>query len=108
MAGTEIHKGMTEAEIERSCVPFVRRLGGELYKWVCPGQSNVPDRILDVPGTPIVFVEFKRPGKKLRAGQANFAAELRQRGREVWGPITSYEDFAVRVREWVVKHAFLH
>lgn len=99
---------MTEAEIERSCVPFARRLGGGLYKWLSPGQSDVPDRILDIPGTPIVFVEFKRPGKKLRTTQANFIRQLRLNGREVWGPVTSYEDFAARVREWVVKHALLH
>ena len=50
-----------ERDIERALVGMVKRQGGLCLKWVCPGWSGVPDRIILLPGGRIMFVELKRP-----------------------------------------------
>ena len=54
---------MTELErdIERKLRQNVEALGGFCLKWVCPGWSGVPDRIVLLPGARVYFVETKRP-----------------------------------------------
>lgn len=42
--------------------------GGLCLKWVCPGHTGVPDRMILFPGGVIAFVELKRPGAKVKAG----------------------------------------
>lgn len=50
-----------EKEIERKLVDLVKSYGGRCEKWVCPGWSGVPDRIVILPGGTVMFVETKRP-----------------------------------------------
>lgn len=50
-----------EKDIEQTLVRMVKRHGGLCLKWVCPGWSGVPDRIVLLPGGQIMFVELKRP-----------------------------------------------
>ena len=50
-----------ERDVERALVGMVKRHGGLCLKWVCPGWSGVPDRIVLLPGGHIFFVETKRP-----------------------------------------------
>ena len=50
-----------EKDIERKLREMVERRGGKCLKWVCPGWSGVPDRIVLLPGGRCVFVETKRP-----------------------------------------------
>lgn len=50
-----------EKDVERTLVRLVRQHGGLCLKWVCPGWSGVPDRILLLPGGRALFVELKRP-----------------------------------------------
>lgn len=50
-----------EKEIEQKLRQRVDALGGWCLKWVCPGWSGVPDRIILLPGARIYFVETKRP-----------------------------------------------
>lgn len=50
-----------EKEIENSLRKMVIRHGGMCLKWVCPGWSGVPDRIILLPGGRVIFVETKRP-----------------------------------------------
>ena len=50
-----------ERDIERALVGAVKKHGGLCLKWVCPGWSGVPDRIVLLPGGRVVFVELKRP-----------------------------------------------
>ena len=38
-----------EKDIERKLVDMVKRHGGLCLKWVCPGWSGVPDRIVLLP-----------------------------------------------------------
>ena len=49
-----------EKEIEQGLVRMVTRHGGLCLKWVCPGWSGVPDRIILLPGGTVMFVELKR------------------------------------------------
>ena len=50
-----------EKDIERNLKKLVESRGGRCLKWVCPGWSGVPDRILLLPGAHVLFVETKRP-----------------------------------------------
>ena len=77
-----------EKEIEAALRKAVAAAGGKCLKWVCPGWSGVPDRIVLLPGGRIVFVETKRPkGGKLSAMQKWWRDELWAMGFEyatVW------------------------
>jgi len=61
--------------------------GGMSMKWVSPGTSGVPDRIVLLPGNIIYFVELKSPKYK-RAGlselQKVFHDKLKGLGMVVW------------------------
>lgn len=50
-----------EKDIEKALGRMIGRHGGMCMKWVCPGWSGVPDRILLLPGGLVMFVELKRP-----------------------------------------------
>lgn len=50
-----------EKEIEQKLVKMVKNHGGLCLKWVCPGWSGVPDRIILLPGGRVIFAETKRP-----------------------------------------------
>lgn len=52
-------QGMLEKEIEKILVEEVRKLGGRAYKFVSPGNSGVPDRIVIFPDGRVIFVELK-------------------------------------------------
>lgn len=66
-----------EKEIEAKLRKAVAKHGGQCLKWVCPGWSGVPDRIVLLPGGRIVFVELKRPtGGKTSAMQKWWAKKL--------------------------------
>ena len=60
---------------------MVVRHRGLCLKWVCPGWSGVPDRIILLPGARIIFAETKRPkGGKISPLQEWWAKTLRQLG----------------------------
>ena len=70
-----------EKEIEKKLVSMVKRHGGLCLKWVCPGWSGVPDRILLLPGGRVYFVETKRPeGGVLSTLQKWWRKQLTERG----------------------------
>lgn len=50
---------MREKEIEKILADEVKRLGGRAYKWTSPGNDGVPDRIVILPDTRVIFVELK-------------------------------------------------
>lgn len=74
---------MEENRVERRLKTQVEKIGGKAYKWVSPGVTGVPDRIVLLPGGRIIFVELKAPGKKLRKIQEYRSKELRKLGFQV-------------------------
>lgn len=74
-----------EKDIERKLREQVEARGGKCLKWVCPGWSGVPDRIVLMPGGRIYFVETKRPkGGVLSALQEKWAEWLIDLGFGYW------------------------
>lgn len=74
-----------EKEIEKKLRDAVKMRGGRCLKWVCPGWSGVPDRIVLLPGARIYFVETKRPeGGRLSKLQDKWREWLTDLGFEVW------------------------
>jgi hypothetical protein len=74
---------MTELEkdIETKLRKMVERHGGLCLKWVCPGWSGVPDRLILLPRGRILFVELKRPkGGKREELQKWWARRLTRLG----------------------------
>lgn len=69
-----------ERDVERHLVKRVKEAGGMAPKWVSPGHSGVPDRIVFLPGGRIIFVEVKAPGKKLRPLQVYVKGQLEALG----------------------------
>lgn len=74
-----------EKEIEDKLRKMVERYKGKCLKWVCPGWSGVPDRILLLPGGRVIFVELKRPkGGVLAKRQEWWRRELRLLGFDAY------------------------
>ena len=75
-----------EKEIERKLKLVVAgKLGGVCLKWVCPGWSGVPDRIILLPGGRVQFAETKRPqGSKVDPLQKWWKRRLESLGFKVW------------------------
>ena len=57
---------MREREIEQKLVDTVKKHGGICPKFVSPGFSGMPDRIVLLPKGKFAFVELKAPNKKPR------------------------------------------
>lgn len=74
---------MRERNIEAYLRDRIKAAGGIAWKWVSPGNSGVPDRIVIAPGGRIVFVELKAPGKKPTALQQVQQERLRSLGCDV-------------------------
>ena len=64
---------------------FCRKL-----QWI--GRRNAPDRVFGFNGRTI-FVEFKRPGERLRVGQDKEIDRMRAAGMEAYGPVDSFTRF---------------
>lgn len=74
-----------EKDIERKLTGLVERHKGLCLKWVCPGWSGVPDRIILLPGGRVIFAELKRPrGGKVSELQRWWAHRLKVLGFSYW------------------------
>ena len=67
---------MKESDIERALCRAVQARGGMAMKFVSPGLSGVPDRIVLMPGGHAAFVELKAPGGHLRPLQEKRKRQL--------------------------------
>ncbi|WP_333862051.1 VRR-NUC domain-containing protein [Clostridium sp.] len=74
---------MLESVIEKRLKKEIEKIGGKALKFISPGMSGVPDRIVLMPHGRIVFVELKAPGKKRRKLQEYRAKELQNLGFRV-------------------------
>ena len=75
---------LREREIEKKLVTAVKAAGGLALKFVSPGWSGAPDRIVLLPGGKAGFVEVKAPGKKPRPLQVRRKKQLEQMGFRVF------------------------
>lgn len=89
---------MLESTLEQAVRKYIRSIGGRCYKWVCPGENGVPDRICILPGGRIIFVELKRPGRKdgMSERQKKVFRILHALGCEAWR-INSLDDLKERL-----------
>lgn len=82
-----------EKDIEAKLRKGVEAQGGRCLKWVCPGWSGVPDRIVLLPGARVYFVETKRP-------KGGVVSALQRKWRE-WLTALGFEVFTLWTREEV-------
>ena len=66
--------------MERRLAAGVRAKGGLCWKFVSPGTSGVPDRIVVLPGGTVWFVELKADDGRLSGRQAMILRQLADRG----------------------------
>lgn len=71
---------MQEKSVEQYLVHCINEMGGKAYKFVSPGNSGVPDRLVCLPGGKACFVELKAQGKKPRPLQVAAQKQLRKLG----------------------------
>lgn len=89
----------SESEIEARLRRQIKLLGGRCLKFVSPGFSGVPDRIILLPGGHVVFAELKAPGKRERKLQEYVQQLIRDLGFIVVSAVDSYDrvEYVVQV-----------
>ena len=75
---------MKEKDLEAWVGQQVRRKGGMWLKWVSPGFTGVPDRIVVAGGGRIAFVEMKQEGGRLSRRQEYVLDMFRRFGFKVY------------------------
>ncbi len=78
---------MLERDVESRFKSEVEKYGCRCLKFVSPGFTGVPDRIVLIPGGRICFVELKAPGKKERPRQRYVQDLLRKLGFTVFSSV---------------------
>lgn len=75
---------ITEKDVETKLITEVKRAGGLCLKFVSPGWSGAPDRLVLFPKGRMSFVELKAPGKAARPLQRKRHERLRSLGYPVY------------------------
>ena len=75
---------MREKAIEQQLRIAVQGMGGVALKFVSPGMSGVPDRLVLLPGKRLAFVEVKAPGMQMRPLQVKRKRQLEALGFSVY------------------------
>lgn len=75
---------MQENIIEQRLRKETKARGGLAFKFVSPGMSGVPDRLVLMPGGRMAFVELKAPRKNLRELQKKRKEQLEKLGFAVY------------------------
>ena len=71
---------MRETRVEAALVKAVKKRNGLALKFVSPGLSGVPDRLVLMPNGKMGFIELKAPGKKMRILQEKRKSQLEALG----------------------------
>lgn len=74
---------VSEKTIEQELYRRVKAIGGVCRKWVSPGCTGVPDRIVVLPGGRVHFIELKAPGRSEKPRQKIVIRELQKLGCSV-------------------------
>lgn len=85
----------SEKTTERFLRDEIKKLGGEAYKFVSPGRTGVPDRLVCLPGGRVFFAELKSEGRKSTPMQRRQQDRLRSLGFTVYADI----DTKAKVKE---------
>lgn len=87
---------MLESYYEDNLRKNVKSLGhgARCLKFVSPGFSGVPDRMILLPGGNLIFVEMKQPKEKERKRQEYVQGLLRGLGFEVYSSVNTLERIA--------------
>ena len=75
---------LLESTIEQRLRKEAKSRGGLALKFVSPGMSGVPDRLVLMPGGRMAFIELKAPGKTPRALQKKRKEQLERLGFSVY------------------------
>lgn len=70
--------GSKENKVERQLIDGVKALGGMTFKFISPGRTGVPDRIVILPSGAVHFVELKSVGGKVSRQQEHMILRLRK------------------------------
>ena len=91
---------MSEKKIETALKEKIESSipGAKCLKFVSPGFTGVPDRIILIPGGLVVFAELKKPGEQPRQRQLFVQALLRKMGFMVFGCVDTLAAVADVVR----------
>lgn len=73
---------MLERSVEAGLLEKVKKHGGLCYKFVSPGCSGVPDRVIITEGR-VIFVELKQTYGRLSPIQKRTHERMRYHGAEV-------------------------
>ncbi|PRR84546.1 VRR-NUC domain-containing protein [Clostridium vincentii] len=71
---------MRESEVEKTLIFEVKKRGGIALKFISPGMSGVPDRLVLMNCGRIAFIELKAPGKQMRPLQIKRKRQLEALG----------------------------
>ena len=80
---------MLEKTIEAKFKKQVEAIGCRCMKFVSPGFTGVPDRIILLPGGKVIFAELKAPGKKERRRQEYVQKLFRNMGFTVFSSVST-------------------
>lgn len=81
---TDAQKAWREDKVEDHGRKLCKDLGGRAYKFVSPAKRSVPDRLIDLPGSPLFFIEYKRWNAGPSEGQEREITHLLERGKVVY------------------------
>lgn len=85
---------MRESTVEARLKREIEKRGGLCIKFVSPGYTGVPDRIVLMRGGFVAFVETKAPGEKERKRQQYVQSMLRRFGLAVYSTVDTPEKAA--------------
>lgn len=92
-----------EKDIEAKLRRVVEKHGGSCLKWVCPGHSGVPDRLILLPGGRLMFAELKKPkGGEISPLQRWWHRKLTGLGFDCW---FVFDEKDIRTLEMVIVDA---
>ena len=74
----------SEKAIENKLRKATKDMGGIAFKFISPGMSGVPDRLILFPGKRMAFVEVKAPGMQMRPLQVKRKRQLEALGFSVY------------------------
>ena len=74
----------SEKAIENKLRKATKDMGGIALKFISPGMSGVPDRLILFPGKRLAFVEVKAPGETMRPLQVKRKRQLEALGFSVY------------------------